>query len=87
MKCPKCGCTPEKRCVVILADGCGEGLCASAGTVPGHGTCSACLPAEPPPARRMTITRTIIQLPPTDPLKSLSDKAFHRGWSRGRPHP
>lgn len=44
-RCKGCGCTPSTRCLIDLGDG-DVGACASAGDVPGHRTCSACLTPE-----------------------------------------
>lgn len=50
--CPSCGCyrfsyargEPERDWCVIALDGGGIGLCVPAGELPGHDTCSGCLP-------------------------------------------
>lgn len=41
-KCPRCGCTPERPCTIVLEDGCGEAACAPAGAY-GWKVCSRCL--------------------------------------------
>jgi hypothetical protein len=45
-RCPKCGCTAHKPCVLSLPDGAGTGNCAPAGSQPWLETCSACLTPE-----------------------------------------
>ena len=45
-KCPRCKCSRLAPCVLRLDDGESVALCAPAGTVPGHKTCSGCLTPE-----------------------------------------
>jgi hypothetical protein len=44
--CRTCGCTPDTRCWIRLDGDLGVARCASAGDVPGHDVCSACLAPE-----------------------------------------
>lgn len=43
--CQTCACEPETPCVVVLPDGCGEGVCVPAGVI-GLKRCSACTARE-----------------------------------------
>jgi hypothetical protein len=43
-ECPRCRCTPDAPCTVVLEGECGEAACVPAGAY-GHETCSRCLHA------------------------------------------